>query len=544
MTTRPRPASSPFSILPAFLLAWLFLNLFMTLDFPLPGSFTLKPLRPSLDVWAMLLGLCLLAAWKVPFTARIYLPLIGLLVFGRLFRVGDVVMPVYFNRPFNLYMDVGYLPGLAHLLAHSFSPLELVFHGALAVLLVAVLLWALRRALGTLHAVFQHAAARRAFLAATTVLLLVVGAHRLGAWPRGLEPPAVSIAPRVAAEAAFVANIRQIRRQGLSAVQMAEARIPDYAKPLAKLKGNDVYLFFVESYGETLFGNPEHRKGFAPVLARFAADLAAGGYAVCSGYLRSPTFGGASWLAFGTLESGVWLPNQLRYGYLVASRVPPLATYFEKAGYRTVSVMPGTTMPWPEGRYFAYQKDYHARDLDYRGPAFGFAPMPDQFVLDRIYRKEIRKRQAPLFIRYVLVSTHAPFHRQPRFVPDWGKIGDGSIYHQIPAVEFPNNWPDLTEAFDAYLTSVDYELEVLGDYFKRFALGEALIIVLGDHQPNAHITGPDAPSLVPVHIISRDKQHLAPFRAMGFAPGVNPPDAPPVDGMQTFLPDFLAVFSP
>ena len=519
-------------------------TVFFAVDFPIPRPIYIRPLlRPSLDIWALLLVLCLLARLRVPFTARVCVPLVGLLVFGRLFRIGDMVMPVYFNRPFNLYMDVGYLPGLGHLLRHSFSTTELLLYGAAAIGLTAVLLWLLGRALAAAHAFFQDAAARRGFVALTIFMALLTGAYWTGHWPRNMGPPAVTMAHRVAAEAAFIANIRQIRRQGLSAVQMAESRIPDYEAPLAGLEGRNVYLFFIESYGQTLFGNPVHRKRFAPVLSRFEADLARGGYGVLSAYLRSPTFGGASWLAFGTLESGAWLSDQLRYGYLVASRVPPLATYFEKAGYRTVSVMPGTTMPWPEGRYFAYQKEYHARDLDYRGPAFGFAPMPDQFALDRIQRTEIQGRRDPLFIRYILVSTHAPFHRQPQFVADWERIGDGSVFHQLPPIEFPNNWPDLTQAFDAYLSSVDTELKVLGDYLNRFDHGEALIIILGDHQPNAHITGPEAPSLVPVHIISRKAALLEPFREMGFGPGVVPAETKPFGGMQEFLPAFLAGFS-
>lgn len=84
----PRPKRLP--ALLGFGLAWVFLNLFLTIDFPLPSSFTLKPLLPSLDVWGLLLVLCFLAWRRVLFSIRVYLPLIGLLVFGRLFRLGDV----------------------------------------------------------------------------------------------------------------------------------------------------------------------------------------------------------------------------------------------------------------------------------------------------------------------------------------------------------------------------------------------------------------------------------------------------------------------
>jgi hypothetical protein len=389
----PRPKRLP--ALLGFGLAWVLLNLFLTIDFPLPSAFTLKPLLPSLDVWGLLLVLCFLAWRRVPFTARVYLPLIGLLVFGRLFRLGDVVMPVYFNRPFNLYMDVGYLPGLGHLLANSFAPLELALYGAVAAGLVAALLWLLWRGLRTAHVFFPGCGR------AARVYGLDDRHGASGGRPpeRPLAPGAGSAGrlhgaagggggrfypqyPRNPAAGAFRRADGRSRHPGLPGPPGRAERPQCLSLPDRVLRPDPVR-------------NPAHRKQFAPTLARFEAELNRGGYAVCSRYMRSPTFGGASWLAFGTLESGVWLPNQLRYGYLVASRVPPLASYFEKAGYRTVSVMPGTTMPWPEGRYFGYRKAYQARDLDYRGPAFGFAPMPDQFVLDRIYRTEILPAARP-----------------------------------------------------------------------------------------------------------------------------------------------------
>ncbi len=542
MTPPPR-SSLDRRALAQFVLAWGFLNLFINLDFPAAPMLSLKLLRPSLEVWGLLGVLCALAWGGMAVRARVCLPLMVLLIFGRLFRLGDVIMPVYFNRPFNLYMDIGYLPGLAHLLANSFSLMRLACYAALTAVLVAALLWALWRSLQTAGDFFRHPAARRGYGGLSVVLALALGAYQSGHYPARLPPPVTAFTPRLAAEMAFMANIREIRRRGLSTVQMAAARIPAYEAPLVGLQGCNVYLLLIESYGQTLFKKPAHWQAFAPSIRRFAANLTREGYMVYSRYLRSPTFGGASWLAFGTLESGVWLPDQLRYAYLVASRVPPLAAYFARAGYRTLSIMPGTTMPWPEGRYFGYQREYHARDLDYRGPAFGFAPMPDQFVLDRIFRREIAGHKGPLFIRYVLVSTHAPFHRQPVYLPDWELIGDGSVFHQLEPVVFPNNWPDLTEATEAYLTAIKYELTVLGHYLTRFAHDDALIIILGDHQPNAHITGPNAPSLVPMHVISRQPEVLEPFRQMGFSPGIIPADAPPFGSMQDFLPDFLAAFS-
>ncbi|MFZ7128487.1 MAG: sulfatase-like hydrolase/transferase [Desulfobacterales bacterium] len=527
----------------AFILAWVYLNAFINLDIPLRSQTPRQLLLPSLEVWALLLGLGWIARRGVTFTPRLYLPLMGLMILGRLFRLGDVIMPVYFNRPFNLYMDVGYLPGLAHLLVNSFSGRQLLWYGLATGALVAAAVLALWRSLRIAHRFFRNSSARSGFRGLTAAMALLVAADLFGPYPSGWRPPATTITPRLAAEAAFILNIRKIRREGLSAVRMATARIPNYEAPLSRLDGSDMYLFLIESYGETLFGHPEHWSRFKPVADRFAATLARGGYRVCSRFMASPTFGGASWLAFGTLESGVWLPDQMRYNFLVASNVPPLAEFFERAGYRTVSVMPGTTMPWPEGRYFGYQRDYHARDLDYRGPAFGWSPMPDQFVLDRIHRTEILNARQPLFIRYVLVSSHAPFHQQPRYLEDWDRIGDGSVFHEMDPVVFPNNWPDLTGAFGAYLTAIRYELTVLGQYLTRYIHDDALIIIMGDHQPNAHLTGPAAAPLVPVHVISRSEKHLAAFHSSGWTPGIIPRNHPTQMRLDAFLPDFLEGFS-
>jgi hypothetical protein len=259
--------------------------------------------------------------------------------------------------------------------------------------------------------------------------------------------------------------------------------------------------------------------------------------------MQSPTFGGASWLAFGTLESGVWLPDQLRYNHLLISSLAPLATYFNCAEYRSVSVMPGTTLPWPEGDYFGYFRLYYAKDFNYRGPPYGWSPMPDQFVLQTIHAREVENRNKPLFIRYVLTSTHAPFNRQPRYIEDWDRIGDGSVYHQQEPVTFPNNWPDLTEATEAYLTAMTYEFTLLQNYLAANVDREALWIILGDHQPNAHITGPLADALVPVHVISRSERLLEPFCQAGYIPGIIPRVPREPKRMDTFLSAFLSAFS-
>ncbi len=205
--------------------------------------------------------------------------------------------------------------------------------------------------------------------------------------------------------------------------------------------------------------------------------------------------------------------------------------------------MPGTTFPWPEGEVFGYQKKYYAWNFDYKGPKYGWSPMPDQYVLDYIYRKEVANRSQPLFIEYVLITSHAPFHLQPPYLEDWSQIDDGTIFHKKDPITFPIVWPDLSQAGEAYITSIAYELKVIKAYLEQYVDDSALVIILGDHQPNPQITGENRPWSVPIHIISRNRDLLEPFTARGYTPGMVPRQPLPHPGMETFLYSFLQDFS-
>jgi hypothetical protein len=525
-------------------LAWLFLNMAINIDYPLSSSSLLDVLRPSLEVWALLLALSLWAAFKGGPTIWVHVTLMLLFVFIRLFRIGDVLTPLYFSRPFNLYIDSGYVPDLIHLLGHSFARQALVLYGTAAAVLVAVLLWAIHKAFRIALEALSIRRLRQVFWGLTALLAVWVCLY-----PQSMDPFAwgfhpTTCTPRLIEEAAFISKIGDLQHQWASEVQIAARRIPPFQIPLAGLEKSDVYLFIIESYGEALFDHTRHAKEFLPLIQTVEAALDRAGFAMCSRFMESPTTGGESWLAFGTLESGVWTPDQIRYGFLLKSGVQPLAAYFNRAGYRTLSVMPGTILPWPEGQYFQYAETYYAKDLNYRGPPFSWSPMPDQFVINTVHTREIAQRRQPLFIRFMLTSTHAPFNLQPSYLQNWSDIGTGEIYHRLQPITFSVNWPEMKEAGKAYLASMRYDFTVLQDYLCRFVEGGALIIILGDHQPIPQVTGPGASTLVPVHVISRNHAFLEPFVRMGYTPGMVPGRAPGNErGMQEFLADFLATFS-
>jgi hypothetical protein len=188
---------------------------------------------------------------------------------------------------------------------------------------------------------------------------------------------------------------------------------------------------------------------------------------------------------------------------------------------------------------------YSGWDFDYRGPTYRWASMPDQYVLDFIHRREVAHARAPLLAVYTLITSHAPWSDLPPVVDDWSRIGDGASYHALPVTHFPIGWTNLADAAEAYDRSVAYDLDVIVNYAGRFIAGGALVIILGDHQPVAEVTRFSASSAVPIHVISRNRALVAPFRARGYTPGMRPTRtaAAPPRGMETFLPDLLEALS-
>ena len=514
---------------------FLFLNVLFNFDYPANHFFSWRLLLPSMDVWALFLLLALAAWWgrrPVFWTGLIVWVLFLTL---RLFRIGDTAVPMYLNRPFNLYIDSGYLFDLYDLLETSAREGQFLLLSAIALTVALGVIASSWYAWRTAVRAFSDSRIRNTFLVASALTLgpaLIWG--EIGVRPQvmmRLGREILSIHDQLQQEQVFLANLEKTTQE--RAIGPA---------PLKGLESADVLLFVVESYGRTVFSRPQYRPAMEATMTKFAKILDKHGFKAVSSFLVSPTYGGSSWLAHDTLESGLRVANDLEDAALLRSSLPPLATYFRRSDYRTVSVMPGNRFPFPQGAYFDYEQVYYARHFDYRGPAFGWAPMPDQFVLDWVRRREFASRKQPLFVRYVLISTHAAFNIQPPFIADWDLIRDGSIYNDMPPVYYPIYWPDLTNAGDAYLRSLDYEFTLLGDYLARYVDSRTLIVIVGDHQPNLQLTEAAEPWSVPVHVVSGNARLLEPFRKRGYSPGLIPAQSPPHAGMETFLPGFLQDF--
>ena len=520
-----------------------FLNALMNVSYPSGDNHIGRLLLFSPEIFVILIFLCLGAALRLAFHTTVFLPLTLVIIFLRLFRLADSFVPAYFFRPFNLYLDSQFLPDLVFLLYSTVSLKVFCIGSLLTVIAFGLIVWGISRALKAIYAFFNGRRQGQVFAAATVLVGLLI--YSLNPWTTRQTQLifAPGIVHRVAAEIDFILQLSDTIKKSRAVLDGAVHKGRQYQQPLAKLMGRDVYVFFIESYGHTVFADPRHFPLITPFLQDAGHKLEEHGFQICSNFLKSPAFGGSSWLAHGALASGVTISSQLQYDLLLTSRVQPMAEYLNRAGYRTVSVMPGTLWPWSAGKFYKYRKKYYAPDFDYQGPKFGWAPMTDQYVLDTIYRAEIQNRTQPLFIEFVLISSHAPFNELPRYVPDWSAIGDGSIYHRQKPLKFPTTWPGLENASEAYLASIKYEFQVLVGFLEQMVTGDEMIIIMGDHQPNLKITGENQPWSVPVHVISRNPNFVRPFIKRGYTPGLIPSQALPHAGIESVFWNLLEEFS-
>ena len=309
---------------------------------------------------------------------------------------------------------------------------------------------------------------------------------------------------------------------------------------LGALRGKDVVVAVVESYGRSAVTDPALAGTVGPALDAGQARLAGAGYGARSGFLTSSVVGSGSWLAHATLLSGLRVDNQQRYRSLTSSDRFTLSAAFARSGWETVAVQPGTTRAWPEGRFYGYDRTYDVHDLDYRGPKFGWASMPDQVVLDRLDRLELsRPDRGPVMAEVDLVSSHAPWTPVPRMV-DWNALGDGSVFDgQDGAPDAAKRSPDEVRA--DYAASVAYSLDALTTWAQRSADPDLVLVVVGDHQPAPLVTGPGAGRDVPISVVSRDPAVLDRVADWG-TPGLRPAPDAPTRPMESFRDRFLEAF--
>jgi hypothetical protein len=447
----------------------------------------------------------------------------------------DVTAPALYGRDINLYWDARYMPDVAAMIARA-APLWLiagVVAGVAGILALVHLL--LRWAIGCVASALAQPRERRAIGALACGMLALFAAQHLGR--------------HVVFEPAFATPIVQTSARQVQLVVGAlrtSATLPPsppMTADLALVRDVDVFLIFVESYGAIAF----ERADMAPQLAAGRADLDAAIHAtgrdVVSAYVESPTFGGSSWLAHLSLMSGVDVRDPDTNARLMTGKRETIVTNFKRAGHRTVALMPGLRQVWPEGGFYGFDEIYGAARLDYSGPEFGWFAIPDQFSVAKFDALEAsRPSHPPLFVFFPTISTHFPFIPTPPYQPDWTRMLTERPYDVPAIVGAYSQQPDWTHFGPGYVNAMSYDYAMLAGYLRLRADRDFVMILLGDHEPAAAVSGEGASWDVPVHVIARGPHILGRLRMRGFHSGLTPA-RPSLGRMHTLLPVLLDAFS-
>lgn len=503
------------------------------------GAFVSVPLE-------VLLGAALLLVLPVTFRAVVATVLgvaLGLLAILKLL---DMCFFAVLSRPFDPVLDWSLLQDGMTFLAGAIGPFSAIGCLAAAVVFSTVVIlgmtWSVQR--------LSRLLARHDVIATRTVVALAA-----------LWFPAALMGAQIIAGVPLAgkSSAAYLKERGQSANAAARARELSADLPtdpfatipsdelLASLRGKDVMICFIESYGRSAVEDPEFAPGVTAVLDAGNQQLRARGFDSRSAFLTSSTVGGGSWLAHGTFHSGLWIDNQQRYDDLDASQRLTLTRAFRRAGWRTVGVMPGNDAPWQQSDSLGYDKVYAAADLGYRGPRFSWASMPDQYTLSSFERTEHATRnRPPVMAEVTLVSSHAPWEPIPRLV-DWKDIGNGSIFEGMADANDPPQAiltrPALRVHAD-YRAAIEYSLSSLISYIQIYGNKNLVVIFLGDHQPSPIVTGYGVSHDVPISIVTQDRSVLNRISSWGWRDGLKPGPQAPVWRMDAFRDRFLTAFGP
>jgi hypothetical protein len=452
-----------------------------------------------------------------------------------------------FDRPFDLYQDSSYAKIGSETLRDSIggtsAKLVILALMAIGLALLVLMVFAVRR-ITTVAADHRRWSWRIvAGLGAVWLVSLAFGAHFVG----GTSIASTSSAAVVVDQATELRA--DLRDHGVFAKQIADdpqRNIPTN-QLLRGLRGKDVVLAVVESYGQVAVQGSAFSPQVDASLTRDDRALSGAGFGARSGWMTSTTFGGISWLAHSSVQAGLTVNTQRRYDQLIASKRFTLSDAFGRAGWRTVDDVPSNARTWTPGKtFYHFDQLYDRRNVGYKGPLYGYASMPDQYVWEGLQRLELtNKPRKPVFAEVDLVSSHEPWTNIPKLV-GWNKLGNGSIFFKSPQFTTTKTalWSNTARVRRAYGRSIQYTMAALSSWVAQSKNPNLVVIAYGDHQPWTVVTGLPASHNIPVMIIAKDPNVLKQAAKWGWNSGLQPRPNAPVWPFSAFRNKFLSAFDP
>ena len=432
-------------------------------------------------------------------------------------RYAQVTLSGLFGRPIDMVAEARHLPAVADLVLAAINPWFVLGLAVTGLLIVGLIAWVTAWSVRVIDGALDARPVRRVGGGAALVTIALYGFGESTAVSLGLfaAPAMPGIARQVGLASQHLTGAPQVFASALS------------ASDLSKLQGADVFVVFVESYGATAFDAGDMSGALAPL----DAAVRRAGWSAASGFVTSPTFGGASWLAHTTAMTGVEVRGPRAYDGFVAGGGETLADRFRGVGYRTIALVPGIRGPWPEGDALHVDRIVPAAELIYAGPHFAGSRYPIKRASPGCWRTSWPHRRAIPCSSYFPRSCRT--RRSCRCRTTW-RIGR-ACSKRTPSRPWA---PPGLRPFDGaawrinYQAAIAHQLQILAGFVGQRAAADTLLIVLGDHQPAAIVSGPGARWDVPVHVIASRPGLLAPFLKGGFAPGLRPRGAS-LGGMAT-----------
>ena len=322
-----------------------------------------------------------------------------------------------------------------------------------------------------------------------------------------------------------------------------EAAIPASGL-LTGLRGKDVLVVFVESYGQVAVQGTSFSPGVDAVLRKQESRLTAAGWSTESAWMGSPSAGGVSWLGHSTLQSGLWVNSQQRYDEIIASQRFTLSDAFNKAGWRTVADDPEDD-DWPPGStFYHYDQIYNRSNVGYKGPDFSYSAMPDQYMYAEFQRLELTPGHQPVFAEIDTTSSHTPWVPLPSMVP-WNQVGDGSVFdsQRGTAAEVAHVWSNTNTVRQYFGQSIQYSMTALTSWVTELNDPNLVLFLVGDEQPHSTVSGPDPDNYVVASIITRSPSVLQQISSWHWQDGLLPSPSAPFEEMDAFRNQFLNTFS-
>ncbi len=516
--------------LPAFLLNSAHTSLLPPLSAALPDAArqllawrsNLDPFRLSAEFTLLVSGWVFLASlrssrWRRPYRVLTALTLLLAIVYA-----------IYENLSIFFYRDDPVFYAQARLVAEGLP--FVARHLSLSPLLPAALLLAILLAIAALMLLLSllirpaQAAAlglgSRAVLIALSMLVLAsfLFNGRALAGPKSVVSCLTcKLGSNISASLAAARQVQAIDR-------LAPQDVYDYSGQQLLVQP-DIYLIFVESYGSVLYGSSQLRAPYLALLDDLEQQLDNQGWGAATILSESPSWGGGSWMAYTSALFGLRVDTHPVYLSLLerfsAGGYPHLGDTLTRMGYEQARVTALSVElddeQWQQYKgFFGVDRWLRYSDLAYDGQHYGWGPAPpDQYVL-HYANEQFQRSPKPQFFFMITQNSHYPWQEIPPLVDDWRALADGSDANPQANLTTPKVTVDPVQ----YAASIAYELRMLTRFILQEADEQAVVILIGDHQPG-YITRKADGYATPLHIISKDAALLASLDAYGFAGGLS-----------------------